>query len=490
MFARAIRAPLKLARYYSSRGTIFGLSSGSGKCGVAVIRVSGDASSDVVHRKTSSNKLPAARQAVLRRIVHSRTAEMIDRGLVLWFPGPHSFTGEDCVEFHVHGGAAVVSAMYDSLGSIDGVRLAEPGEFTKRAFYAGKMDLTEVEGLADLIEAETEAQRKQALLQASGELSKLYNEMRSRLVRCIANVEAYIDFAEDQDVDDTVLQSVGEDVATLVRDISTHLNDHRRGERLRAGVRTAIIGAPNVGKSSFVNLLSNRKVSIVTNVAGTTRDIIESHHDIGGYPVILADTAGLRASTDDIVESEGISRAKDYFQLADLLILMIDSEDLQRYLQNGDTFDCFLSHYLTSLGINREALSTAKSMLIVNKCDLLLESFLEPIKKIPNITLLSCHTQAGLEAVLQEITTNLKHLCGNPSKESPNLSQQRHRYHLKQCVDCLEKYQRYVEGQRNPDLAIATQHLRNATRCIGKITGAIETEEILDVIFSTFCIGK
>ncbi|XP_001648272.2 tRNA modification GTPase GTPBP3, mitochondrial [Aedes aegypti] len=477
--------------YSSSRPTIFGLSSGSGKCGVAVVRVSGDACRDVMKIKTQSVTLPEPRKAVLRRIFHSKTTEMIDKGLVLWFPGPNSFTGEDSVEFHVHGGVAVVSAMYDSLGSIDGVRLAEPGEFTKRAFYAGKMDLTEVEGLADLIEAETEAQRKQAMLQANGELSKVYNELRNRLLRCIANIEAYIDFAEDQDVGDDVFESVKTDVASIIVDVKAHLNDQRRGERLRSGVRTVIIGAPNVGKSSFVNLLSNRKVSIVTNVAGTTRDIIESHHDIGGYPVILADTAGLRKETSDIIEHEGITRAKDYLTEADFIVLIVDAGNLQSYLKSSKKqFDDYLDHYVTSLGFKENIIRDFNCMIIINKVDLLSEEFRNAIDRTKNLSMLSCQTGEGLQNVLEKITENLKHLCGNPCRESPNISQQRYRHHLKACIQYLEKYYAYLSHGPNPDLAIATQYLRNAVRCIGMITGNVDTEEILDVIFRTFCIGK
>ncbi|XP_053695663.1 tRNA modification GTPase GTPBP3, mitochondrial [Sabethes cyaneus] len=442
-------------------------------------------------QKTKSNELPLPRKVCLKRIYHAKTAEIIDRGLILWFPGPNSFTGEDSVEFHVHGGPAVISAMYDSLASMDGVRLAEPGEFTKRAFYAGKMDLTEVEGLADLIDAETEAQRKQALLQAGGELSKLYNRLRGRLVKCIAHMEAYIDFHEDQDVGDDVLHTVREEVTALISDIRSHLDDHRRGERLRTGVRTVVIGAPNVGKSSFVNLISNRKVSIVTDIAGTTRDVIESYHDIGGYPVILADTAGLRKSTNDIIEQEGILKAKDYVQSADFIIVVIDSKEVEKYLQMFDSsIDQYLIHYLNELGYCKNDFTNKRLMVIFNKTDLISDQTIKTLQFMTQIKLLSCHAQTGLGEVLGEISSHLQQLCGNPTKENPNLSQQRHRSHLKQCVDSLERYCQYLDEGTNIDLAIATQHLRSATRCLGKITGSIETEEILDVIFSSFCIGK
>uniref|UniRef100_A0A8W7Q3I2 TrmE-type G domain-containing protein n=1 Tax=Anopheles coluzzii TaxID=1518534 RepID=A0A8W7Q3I2_ANOCL len=352
--------------------TIFGLSSGFGKCGVAVIRVSGSASRAIVDKKTRLKSFPEPRRAVLTKIFHGQTNAMIDRGLLLWFPGPQSFTGEDTIEFHVHGGTAIVSAMYDSLATFPDTRIAEPGEFTKRAFYAGKMDLTEVEGLADLIHAETEAQRKQALRQANGQLSCFYNDLRTQLVQAIASIEAYIDFAEDQDVDDNVLSVAVQNIEGAIGQLKAHLNDNRRGERLRNGVRTAIVGAPNVGKSSLINLLSQRNVSIVTSIAGTTRDI------------------------------------------------------------------------------------------------------------------------SGLPELLERLKTRLVQLCGDPSVESPTISQERHRYHLKQCLACLEQFRDYFHetGAPNRDLAIVTHHLRNAVRCIGKITGTVETEEILDVIFSTFCIGK
>ncbi|XP_040158181.1 tRNA modification GTPase GTPBP3, mitochondrial [Anopheles arabiensis] len=467
--------------------TIFGLSSGFGKCGVAVIRVSGSASRAIIDKKTRLKSFPEPRRAVLTKIFHGQTNAMIDRGLLLWFPGPQSFTGEDTIEFHVHGGTAIVSAMYDSLATFPDTRIAEPGEFTKRAFYAGKMDLTEVEGLADLIHAETEAQRKQALRQANGQLSCFYNDLRTQLVQAIASIEAYIDFAEDQDVDDNVLSVAVQNIEGVIGQLKAHLNDNRRGERLRNGVRTAIVGAPNVGKSSLINLLSQRNVSIVTSIAGTTRDIVESHYDIGGYPVILGDTAGLREGTEDVVESEGIARARAYVESADLLLLVVDASRVETV----DRMDTYLREYMETLGLDADMMSRA--LVVLNKCDLLTSGTREQLTAHNHsFSFLSCQTQSGLPELLERLKTRLVQLCGDPSVESPTISQERHRYHLKQCLACLERFRDYFHeaGASNRDLAIVTHHLRNAVRCIGKITGTVETEEILDVIFSTFCIGK
>uniref|UniRef100_A0A182PNE4 TrmE-type G domain-containing protein n=1 Tax=Anopheles epiroticus TaxID=199890 RepID=A0A182PNE4_9DIPT len=418
---------------------------------------------------------------MLTKIVHGETEDMIDRGLVLWFPGPHSFTGEDTIEFHVHGGSAIVSAMYESLATFPDTRIAEPGEFTKRAFYAGKMDLTEVEGLADLIHAETEAQRKQALRQANGQLSCFYNELRTQLVRAIASIEAYIDFAEDQDVDEDALAGAVQKIDTVIEQLKVHLNDNRRGERLRNGVRTAIVGAPNVGKSSLINLLSKRNVSIVTSIAGTTRDIVESHYDIGGYPVILADTAGLRADTNDVVESEGIARARTYVESADLVLLVVDASRIEAI----DSVDDYLGKYLEALGLTADVMT--RTLIVLNKCDLLTSVAYKRLEGHDSkFSFLSCQDETGLAELLDRVRKRLVQLCGDPSVESPTISQERHRYHLKQCLSCLVRFREYFHeiSAPNRDLAIITHQLRNAVRSIGKITGTVETEEILDVIFT------
>ncbi|XP_023932597.1 tRNA modification GTPase GTPBP3, mitochondrial-like [Lingula anatina] len=298
---------LLLLQQFRHHGTIYSLSSGFGKAGVALIRVSGPQTSTALKSLCKSD-IPKPRTAVLKKLFDPESSELIDRGLVLWFPGPHSFTGEDVCEFHVHGGSAVISAVLHALGNIEGLEPAAPGEFTKRSFHNGKLDLTEVEGLGSLIHAETEAQRRQAVRQMEGDLSRLYNDWRLRLLKCVANVEAYIDFSEDDNVEEGVLDEAQVNVQKLKKEIVNHLSDNRRGERLRTGAHVVIVGPPNVGKSSLLNHLCQRPAAIISPTAGTTRDVVETALNIGGFPVLLSDTAGLR-ETEDVVEREGILRA-------------------------------------------------------------------------------------------------------------------------------------------------------------------------------------
>lgn len=378
---------------------------GFGKCGVAVIRVSGPNSSEAL-KHISGLKEFKPRYAHLRSLRHPNTKELIDKGLVLWFPGPHSFSGEDSCEFQIHGGPAVISAMLNALSALKGYRPAEPGEFTKRAFFAGKLDLTEVEGLADLIHAETEAQRKQALIQATGSLSKVYSDWRQRILRNVAHVEAYIDFAEDENIEDDTMDKVYKSLKVLENEIKSHLQDGRKGERLRQGVRTAIIGAPNVGKSSLINILCQKPVSIVTDIAGTTRDIIESHFNIGDYPILLADTAGLRNETSDIVENEGITRAKNYLSTVDFILMLIDAQ----YLVKFRDFDECLRTYIQNLGLSLETIGQKNIIYIVNKVDLVSLDQLQDKCKAKNINFVSCLTDYGIPGVIQTISNHLKEL--------------------------------------------------------------------------------
>jgi tRNA modification GTPase len=458
---------------------------GNGKCGVAVIRVSGEKTREIVKSLTGSDKLKA-RYASLKKIFDPSTKVLIDNGLVLFFESPRSFTGEDCCEFQVHGGNAVVTALLNALSKIEGCRPAEPGEFTKRAFYNGKMDLTEVEGLADLIHAETEFQRRQAITQADGHLSKLYGKWREKLIRNIAHIEAFIDFSEDENIEDNVLDNVQEQLVNLTIEIEKHLADGRKGERLRDGVKMAIIGDTNVGKSSLMNLLVRRDVSIVTNVEGTTRDIIETPYDIGGYPIILADTAGLRKS-DDIVESEGIARAKKYASNADLVIVMIDGEKLS--LESLNHHHEFCENYLRRLGFEENAFDDVKMISIVNKIDKMNDEMLDCLKR-QKILSVSCTKHLNIDKVIDEVRRNLEELCGNPNSESPTLSHARHRFYLEECLKYLHHFNESFHPEQEQDFAILVQSLRNSIRCIGRVTGEIRTDDILDVIFKDFCIGK
>src|SRR6185436_2239273 len=301
--------------------TIFALSSARGKAGVCVIRVSGSRSRVAVAALTG-NSVPDPRVATLRRFVDAG-GEPIDRGLILWFPAPHSFTGDDIAEFHAHGSPAVVAALAARLGQLNGLRPAEPGEFTRRAFANGKFDLTEAEGLADLIAAETEAQRKQAQRQMDGALRERYERWREALIKTLAHLEAVIDFSEE-DLPRDLFERVSASALELKAEIDAHLADRRRGEIVRDGFSIVILGAPNVGKSSLMNALAARDVAIVTSTAGTTRDLIEVDLDLGGYAVTLVDTAGLRETSDEI-ESEGIRRARARAERADMRLAVIDA---------------------------------------------------------------------------------------------------------------------------------------------------------------------
>jgi tRNA modification GTPase len=320
------------------RTTIFALSSAKGRAGICVFRVSGPATRAAVEALTGA-PVPAARLAALRD-VRMEDGTLIDRGLVLWFAGPHSFTGEDVAEFHLHGGAAVIGAVTRRLGELPDLRPADAGEFTRRAFMAGKLDLTEAEGLADLINAETEQQRRLALRQLQGGLKEQYERWRGELVRALAHLEATIDFV-DEELPDDLAKSVRPRIAKLRTEIGTHLDDDRRGEIVRDGFTVVILGAPNVGKSSLLNALARRDVAIVSSVPGTTRDTIEVDLDLGGYAVTLIDTAGLRDTTDAI-ESEGIRRARAKAQHADVRLGVIDAaaspidSRVSRELSEGD----------------------------------------------------------------------------------------------------------------------------------------------------------
>ncbi|XP_014793449.1 PREDICTED: tRNA modification GTPase GTPBP3, mitochondrial, partial [Calidris pugnax] len=462
--------------------TIFALSSGHGRCGVAVIRASGPGSRGALQSLTDPPELPPPRVLALRRIRDPDTAETLDRGLVVWFSGPQSFTGEDCAELHVHGGPAVVSGVLRALGRLPGLRPAEPGEFTRRAFRRGKLDLTAAEGLGDLIRAETEAQRRQALRQMEGELGRLYQRWTETLTQALAHLEAYIDFSEDDNVEEEVLSQVDATVRALEQEISAHLQDGRRGELLRGGVHAVIAGPPNVGKSSLLNLLCQRPAAIVSPVAGTTRDVVEVALNVGGYPLVLSDTAGLRDATDP-VEQEGVSRARDRLQQADLVLAVLDATTVA-------TEPVGLGAALGSL-LPPSTIPTP-CILVLNKADLLrggsggaLRDACAQGNPLPPTTLLSCKTGEGLDHLLELLGQQLARLCGDPLAGSPGLTQSRHGLHLGDCLAALARY-----GRERGDLGLAAERLRLARRHLGRITGQVGAEDILDIIFKDFCVGK
>jgi tRNA modification GTPase len=440
--------------------TIYALSSATGRAGVAVIRLSGSRAMAAL-RQIAVGELPAPREAGLRRLRHPRTGVDIDQGIVLTFPAPRSFNGEDVVELHIHGGRAVVRAVLEALASCDGLRPAEPGEFTRRAFEHGKLDLTAAEGLADLVNAETEAQRRQALRQLRGELGALYDRWRQQLMRALAHIEAYIDFP-DEDLPTSLAEQTKSTLSAVAGEIAGHLQDKRRGERLRDGISVVILGPPNVGKSSLLNALAGRPAAIVAATAGTTRDVIEVQLDLAGYPVTVADTAGLRDSRDEI-ESEGVRRAKVRAGEADIKILMTDGSGYQ--------------HIAPELA----GLADDDALLTINKCDLLEHEPHVMLCGRPTFAI-SARTGAGLDKLLAALTEAVIERAG--LSESPSLTRERHRLALDACVECLRR------ALAAPATELLAEDLRLAVRALGRITGRVDVEDLLDIIFREFCIGK
>ncbi|XP_072011785.1 tRNA modification GTPase GTPBP3, mitochondrial isoform X2 [Engystomops pustulosus] len=476
--------PLKKWIHHNVRDTIFALSSGRGKCGVAVIRTSGPASQEALHLLTKWRSLPPPRQVKLASILCPKSGELLDKGLVVWFSGPHSFTGEDCCEYHVHGGPAVVNGILQALGCLKMLRPADPGEFTKRAFQNGKLDLTEVEGLGDLIHAETEVQRRQALRQMSGELGQLYQTWSQQMIRALAHIEAFIDFSEDDNVEEHVILAVDEVVVTLMRGLEEHLKDNRRGERLREGVQVVLTGATNAGKSSLMNVISQKPTAIVSSIPGTTRDVVEATLNIGGYPIILSDTAGLRESEDPI-EKEGVRRAKARIGDADILVAVIDVSD-------GLLSQEMILANLQNLYPSLQEDGPRSIIVALNKVDLLSQERIVNLEKLcqehrlPTLCLMSCHTGEGISNFLRILRDHLEAICGDPLQGAPTITQTRHRHHLTECLDALRRY----NVHRQQDLVLSAEELRIAHRHLGVITGRVNAEEILDIIFSDFCIGK
>ncbi|MDQ7249072.1 tRNA uridine-5-carboxymethylaminomethyl(34) synthesis GTPase MnmE [Dongia sedimenti] len=439
--------------------TIFALATPAGRSGVAIIRISGPDCGDVL-RAITQRDLPAPRVATRRKFYAAKTpSAIIDDGLALWFPGPASFTGEDMAELHIHGGPAVIAAMAESLAA-HGLQAAEPGAFTRRAFDNGKLDLTEVEGLADLIAAETEAQRRQALRQLEGAFGDRVEAWRGGLLGALARIEAAIDFPEE-DLPGGLVEGVDEAMRAIGDEIARTLDDDHRGERLRDGLSVVILGAPNAGKSSLMNALAKRDVAIVSDEAGTTRDVIELHLDLGGYPVLLADTAGLRESGNKI-ETEGVRRALDRASRADLKVIVID----------GAVWPVIPDAIRAQID--------AASILVLNKADLL-PGPLQAIAGHQPIAI-SALTGAGLSDLLVTLKERAAGLLA--SGDQPVLTRLRHREALADCRLALSR------GLAVGPVELKAEELRLATRALGRITGRVEVEDVLDVIFREFCIGK
>ena len=435
--------------------TIFALSSASGQAGVAVIRVSGDKVL-TVYNKLTDKKNPKEKYLQCNYILDEDKTP-IDQAMTVYFKSPKSFTGEDVLEIHCHGSRAVIGKILSILASIAGCRMAERGEFTRRAVYHNKMDLTAAEGLIDLIHADTEQQRKWALRQMGGELQKLYDSWRTILVQNRAYLEAFIDFPEEE-IPPEKMKMIEQGIQELIFKINTHLNDQNRGRILHEGYKIAIIGAPNVGKSSLLNYLSQKDAAIVSDVAGTTRDVVEVYMDIEGYPVLISDTAGLR-DTDEVIEKEGIRRALIKAEEADLLIALGDA-------QKAPVLD----------SATKKALNTHQNAVLVwNKCDTVNQKAKEEI-------CISAKMGKGIDILQNIIRENvIKTMSFN---DSPMITRERYKELLKQCVEALERFFKV------PEIELKAEELRTASTALGKITGAVSTEELLDIIFSTFCIGK
>lgn len=444
------------AEITTERATIYALSTAPGRAGVAVIRVSGVGAAEAV-AGLAGRGLPQPRTAALRRF-RDEAGRVIDTGLLLWFPGPESFTGEDVAEIQVHGGRAIIEAVQSALGRMPGLRLAEPGEFTRRAVENGKFDLTAAEGLADLINAETEAQRRQALRQYDGALAELYEGWRTRLIEQAAWIEASIDFAEE-DLPDDVFVRARAAIAGIVGEIARHVDDGGRGEIIREGLRIALIGPPNAGKSSLLNALAKRDVAIVSEIPGTTRDVIEVKLDLGGYPVVVADTAGLRES-GDAIEEEGVRRALARARAAELVVLVLDGQ--------SDTPPALTADVEARL-----------CLTVWNKRDLAKHDARR------NELNISAKTGDGIDAFVAALTARVGQIADTQT-EAPPLTRARHRDALREAKDALGRALAAPDAQ--PELM--AEDVRLALRALGRITGRVDVEELLDVIFQEFCIGK
>ena len=435
--------------------TIFAVASGAGRTAVAVVRVSGPQVRFVV--ETMIGKLPLARQAILTAI-RSHDGLVLDRGLVLWFPGPASFTGEDCVEFQLHGGRAVVSAVLACLGAIPGLRAAGPGEFTRRAFFNGRMDLAQVEGLSDLIDSETELQRRQAMRQFERGLSGLIESWRQALLDASALIEAEIDFADEADVPDSTLNAMRAAIAPVIAGLQDALRHSAASESLREGYAVVIAGAPNAGKSSLMNWIARRQVAIVSEHAGTTRDLLEVHIDIGGVPILLVDSAGLR-ETADPVERQGVERARNRAQNADLVLWLSDSGfdiSLLADMRGGPK----TLKVLTKADVSNAACGDADFMV-------------------------SAVTGEGIDDLLAAISHSA--LDGLAAEGTAVLTRERHR------LACDRAYAALLRADgagTEGDVGLVAEDIRLAVHALGSIIGKVDVEEILGEIFSRFCIGK
>ncbi|MCH8173425.1 MAG: tRNA uridine-5-carboxymethylaminomethyl(34) synthesis GTPase MnmE, partial [Proteobacteria bacterium] len=443
--------------------TIFALASGKGRAGVAVVRISGPRTKSVVEKICGD--LPQPRRATLMTLRNPKDAgDIIDKALVLWFPGPDSLTGEDIAEFHMHGGRGVLNNLFEVLGTLEGLRVAEPGEYLRRAFELGKLELTQTEAVNDLVWAETEAQRKQALRQMQGVLGAIYEDWRARLLSALGKSEAEIDFS-DEDLPEDLKEIAHASVRKIYEEIMKHLDDKGRGERIRDGFTIVLLGPPNSGKSSIINRLAKNDVAIVSDIPGTTRDLIEVRMDIAGYPVNIIDTAGLREVESEI-EAEGVRRARRKADSADLRLHVFEAS-------------CW-----PDLPTDNVGKMEAGDIILLNKCDLD-QPAIGARKKAKGLKAIAMSALTGegvddlLEVLERAVIGALEH-C-----EAPGLTRARHRKALEECAGALDRFLKNLG-----DMSMRSEDLRLATRALGQITGRVDVEDMLDIIFADFCIGK
>jgi tRNA modification GTPase len=445
---------------YSIKKTIYAPASAPQKSGIIVVRVSGRATLDVAIKLRLPELEP--RYATLSNIYHPRTGDLIDNVIAVYYKAPHSFTGEDVLEISIHGGRAVLKSLLDALSLIPGLRFAEPGEFSMRALFNDKLDLTQLEGLSDLINAETAEQHKLAIKQLSGHLSEIYEAWRKKLLAIMGLIEAHIDFPEE-DIPDDLVEKASRAVEELNVEMKSYLQDNRVGEKLRDGLYITILGQPNVGKSSLINKISKRDVAIVSSTAGTTRDVIEVELDIKGYPVILADTAGIRETSEEI-ETEGIKRALDRARRADCKLVMIDATDTMHPAEILELID-------------------SNTILVSSKIDLLPSKPVEQSIKDRQIIFISTTTGEGLEALISKLSSFTEEFF-HSNLSTPLITRERHRKHLSNCSEALTRF------SMTGEIEFAAEDLRLAASYLSHITERIDADSILGEIFSNFCIGK
>jgi len=440
---------------------IYALSSGRGPSGIAIIRLSGK-DSFKISKLISKKKDLKSKETNFSKFYDPINDSLIDEGLLIWFPGPNSFTGEDLTEFHIHGSNAVINYFLKVLSEQDNCRLAEPGEFTKKAFQNNKIDLVQAESIGDLIHSETELQRQQAVKLVQGNASDYYNNLREKLIKSLAYIEAKIDFDED-DLPESILKEVQKSIKEVHADINKILQDHKVGEKIREGFIVSIIGEVNAGKSSLLNLLSKREVAIVSEEEGTTRDIIETYLNIDGYPIILADTAGIKDSINE-VEIKSISLAINKSKEADLNLIMIDN--------SSDKIDLRIQNLINK-----------NSIVVLNKSDV--NSKINHNFNNTETVLVSVKDNKNIDKLINKIKEKLS--TQYITSKNVLITRERHRNKLN---DCLKEIDNFLKKDQNKNIELAAEDLRLAARHLGSIVGKIDVEEVLGSIFNDFCIGK